>query len=115
MVGRRSAAIVVMSARRHRVVDQRSVQEGAMNPSIVTPATFEDEVDLTATRRLTALMYQQRLERLLTLELTEDALAMTVAERRQMVNAAVLATVDALTELGDGASASDLLRRAKRR
>jgi hypothetical protein len=100
---------------RRRDVDQRSVQEGAMTPSTVIPEMFEEEIDLTATRRLTALMYRQRLERLLTLELAEDARAMTTDEQRRLVNAAVLATVDALTELGDGASASALLRRAKRR
>ena len=86
-----------------------------MNPSTVTPQMFEDEIDLAAVRRLTALMYQQRLERLLTLDLAEEARGASDGDRRRLINAAVLATVDALTELGDGASASDLLRRAKRR
>jgi hypothetical protein len=86
-----------------------------MNPSTVTPEMFEDEIDLAATRRLTALMYRQRLERLLTLDLAEAARGSRDGDQRRLINAAVLATVDALTELGDGASASDLLRRAKRR
>lgn len=85
-----------------------------MNSSIVMPEAVEDEMDLTGRRQQLVLLYRQRLERLLRLE-PSFAVDMSRAEQRQLLSHSVLSTIDALTELGDGTTASQCLREAQRR
>lgn len=85
-----------------------------MNTSMILPEMVEDEMDPTDARQLLVLLYRRRLARLLTLE-PANSHGLTADELRRLRSRAVLATVRALTDLGDGEAASAILRRASRR
>jgi hypothetical protein len=85
-----------------------------VNTSATLPEMIDGEYDPTDTRQLLVLLYRRRLARLLTLE-PAGGYALIAREERQLRSRAVLATIRALTDLGDGEAASAILRRAQRR
>lgn len=85
-----------------------------MNSTIIERSTI-DERDLPedpALRAAVLRVYQARLAHLLAMR-PADHLFLSDDEQRRLRNRAVLTTVRVLTALGEGAVASDLLRRAK--
>lgn len=84
-----------------------------MDTSIITPEVDEDAMGLTDTHQQVVLLYRQRLAHLLQLQLTDDA-TLSHAEQRQLLSRSVMTTIETLTELGDGATASRFLRQASR-
>jgi hypothetical protein len=81
--------------------------------STIVPEVVEDELDPAQLRQSLILLYRQRLARLLALEMVGKP-ELQSAEQRQLHSRSVLSTVRALTEMGDGSVASQLLRQAHR-
>jgi hypothetical protein len=87
-----------------------------MVATVRRPTTDPRLADLVADgdRVSAILLYHRRLARLLALEPAVDA-DLTGREQRRLRGRAMLATVEALTDLDAGAVASELLREAGRR
>lgn len=71
-------------------------------------------VALDSREAITAGLYQERLRRLLSAETTGNGL-LTATELQRLRTIALISTMQSLTALGEGASASQLLRQASRR